>query len=542
MDTQYAACACSPLGKLKQTSLPYAPGGTPVWTVYTYDASGRTLTAIKPDGASTTTYTYQGNNTTVTDPAGRWKTFTSDAAGNLITVTEPNPASNCSGNCVTNYTYNGIGQLLQVFMPRSSGTQTRSFTWYGSHLASSTNPENGTVSYTYDASGHVTQRIDAKNQETAYTYDAYGRLTEVQHFKPVSCPPCYQEDTTQQVKYSYDTNSNPVNSGFTQYGWGRLTGMTFQNESYLQEPLAYYYSYNKAGRVIDQQLQLYFTGYQTQNGGLPLALDALYAWDNQGRMTSLTYPSTSLPAMAFQYQFDNAGRLNAMQQTTCTYEGNGTCWSWGGSSTVASATYNAAGQITNMSYDAFSETRTFNSLLQLTRETASGPVYAKDMGYAYLPTTGQWQSNQNNGRITQSTDHVTGEIVNYNYDSLNRLISAQATAGGWSETYSYDGFGNMGAGFLASTNRTSTATADANGNSTAYGYSWDMENRLLTAVSGTYWAYDPRGKRVFTEVNTFGQGGAPCELDFYGISGEQTGGLSVPVRHERDIQHVGAKV
>ena len=215
MDTQYAACACSPLGKLKQTSLPYAPGGTPVWTVYTYDASGRTLTAIKPDGASTTTYTYQGNNTTVTDPVGRWKTFTSDAAGNLITVTEPNPASNCSGNCVTNYTYNGIGQLLQVSMPRSSGTQTRSFTWYGSHLASSTNPENGTVSYTYDASGHVTQRIDAKNQETAYTYDAYGRLTEVQHFKPVSCPPCYQEDTTQQVKYSYDTNSNPVNSGIS---------------------------------------------------------------------------------------------------------------------------------------------------------------------------------------------------------------------------------------------------------------------------------------------------------------------------------------
>src|ERR1035441_7565885 len=44
-----------------------------------------------PDGASTTTYFYQGNQTTVTDPAGKWKTFTTDAMGNLTTVAEPSP-------------------------------------------------------------------------------------------------------------------------------------------------------------------------------------------------------------------------------------------------------------------------------------------------------------------------------------------------------------------------------------------------------------------------------------------------------------------
>ncbi len=32
VDTEYDACACSPLGKVKRVSRPYAPGQTPVWT------------------------------------------------------------------------------------------------------------------------------------------------------------------------------------------------------------------------------------------------------------------------------------------------------------------------------------------------------------------------------------------------------------------------------------------------------------------------------------------------------------------------------
>jgi YD repeat-containing protein len=32
-ETEYAPCACSPLGKLKRTARPHAPGGSPQWTV-----------------------------------------------------------------------------------------------------------------------------------------------------------------------------------------------------------------------------------------------------------------------------------------------------------------------------------------------------------------------------------------------------------------------------------------------------------------------------------------------------------------------------
>ena len=163
-DTQYAPCACSPLGKVSAVSLPYAPGQTPVWTRYTSRASGRTLTIVKPDGASTTTYAYAGNQTTVTDPAGKWTTFTSDVFGNLITVTEPDFSGNGGGPVATNYTYNSANQLTLVSMPRGV-TQTRSFQWTGSDLTSTTNPENGTVAYTYDSAHHVLTRLDAKGRQ-----------------------------------------------------------------------------------------------------------------------------------------------------------------------------------------------------------------------------------------------------------------------------------------------------------------------------------------------------------------------------------------
>lgn len=36
VDTDYEPCACSATGKMNGTSQPYAPGGSPNWTNYTY--------------------------------------------------------------------------------------------------------------------------------------------------------------------------------------------------------------------------------------------------------------------------------------------------------------------------------------------------------------------------------------------------------------------------------------------------------------------------------------------------------------------------
>ena len=190
VDTVYGPCACSPAGKMVQTSQPYSPGGTEVWTVYTYDYMGRTLTVTLPDGASTTRYTYQGNWTTVVDPAGKWKQYQSDVFGNVVNVVEPDPLASPvltaapaspsisnTGILVTSYTYDSLNHLINVSMPRAGVTQTRTFTYdpVTLRLTSMTSPEtgtsssNGTTSYTYNVDGTLATRTDPKGQVTTYT-------------------------------------------------------------------------------------------------------------------------------------------------------------------------------------------------------------------------------------------------------------------------------------------------------------------------------------------------------------------------------------
>ena len=48
VDTEYAPCACTPMGKMKRVSQPYKPGNPVVWTTYTYDELGRVLAVTHP--------------------------------------------------------------------------------------------------------------------------------------------------------------------------------------------------------------------------------------------------------------------------------------------------------------------------------------------------------------------------------------------------------------------------------------------------------------------------------------------------------------
>ncbi len=520
VDTEYAPCGCSPLGKVSRVSQPHAPGPAQAWTTYTYDGAGRTLTVTAPDGASVTHYAYSGNDVTVTDPAGHWKAFTTDAFGNLVAVTEPRPGG--GNNLYTIYTYNSVNQLVTVSMPRGGYTQTRTFTWSGTDLISATNPENGTVSYQYDGTHRVTVRTDAKGQMTTYTYDAYGRLRDVQHYTLVNGFLTLQPNQT--VHYYYDTN--PFDGEFSQYAWGRLTAVVFHSANNAMEEFAYMYSYNQAGRVTKQRLRLDHDGQVVL-----MDLDASYTWDNEGRMTSLTYPRSGMgygPPPQYTYQYDAMGRLSGMQEMPCLYPDGDHCdgySTWGG--TVATAAYGVAGQITGLTYDGYTETRTYNSLLQLTRMTVPGMM---DMEYVYPAT-------QNNGRITQSVDHISGETVQYTYDVLNRLTRAETTSAAWGQAFTYDLFGNLtaktavkgnpptfGQNYDPATNRLASPYYDANGNPgipPSYEYPYDVENRLML------WgrSYDPRNKWVFTETGNphtppYTQN-TTCEAYFYGIDGRK---------------------
>ena len=206
---------------MRQQSAPYAPGAAEYWARYNYDGLGRTTQKELPDG-SITHYSYAGNTVTVTDPAGKTKTFTIDALGNLTQVQEPDPAL---GTVSTNYTYDMLNHLIKVNMPRGSNTQTRTFNYItgssvGINLLSATNPENGTVTYTYNSDNTLHTKTDAKNQVFTYSYDSYKRLTQV------------QVGSTVLRTFMYDTNTldGTFSGSYTQ---GRLVAV--QNQAFTPQ-------------------------------------------------------------------------------------------------------------------------------------------------------------------------------------------------------------------------------------------------------------------------------------------------------------------
>ncbi len=190
VDNVYGPCACSPLGKLVATSAPYAVGAGEVkpatdgtsnvaWTTYAYDGLGRTVAQTAADG-SVTSYVYAGNTTKVSDVTGKWKRYTTDGLGNLVKVEEPAPSGlvdSVVSNLVTLYSYDYWGHLTGVSMPRVVGsstvTQTRTFNYDQTTglLMSVANPESGTVSYAYYASGRLQSTTDTMGQKVVYSYD-----------------------------------------------------------------------------------------------------------------------------------------------------------------------------------------------------------------------------------------------------------------------------------------------------------------------------------------------------------------------------------
>lgn len=457
-ETTYGACGCSPLGKMISQAVSHAYNTSPAAsTIYTYDGVGRTVSkaAVGNDTQGTTTYSYQGNAVTVTDPATKWKTFTTDGFGNLVTVTEPNPAG--GSNLVSTYTYDVQNRLRGVSMTRSTGTQTRSFVYTGNLLTSTTNPENGTVTYTYDpVTNQVATRTDAKGQVTKYSYDSYARLSKVQRY-PQGLSQA--EDTCQQEDYYYD-GANPLNSNYPQNASGKLSAVEYWGRSNPSCDTEFneLYTYSTAGAPTGKEL--FVTRNETPWIGtytiqpMTISLAASFSYDTEGRLTQETYPTDKNGATAsVSYTFDSMGRLYGMTNNLTSQP------------IINGATYGPANELLSINgvpccNDGWrGETRTYNSLKQLISLTSADSPQSVRINYNY-PSTG------NNGKISSQTDVNSGETVTYTYDSLNRLATAATQSGfnpSWGQSFTYDGFGNLtNVGVTQGSAPTFTASYDQN--------------------------------------------------------------------------------
>jgi YD repeat-containing protein len=270
-------------------------------------------------------------------------------------------------------------------MQRAAGTQTRTFVYSGKYFTSATNPENGTVTYTYTANGKLASKTDAKGQQIVYTYDTYLRLTQIQRY-----PTPGNEDVGQRTTFAYNTGS------FSQNSLGRLTAVQYSAGYYA---MSEQYSYTPAGLMTGKRLAV--TANVAPGTPRTVNLDTFQTYDNEGKVLTVTYPDSK----TYTYAYDAMGRPISLTDNQPNPETWVSGVQYGISSELLQINYGAY-------YDPYYETRRYNNRLQLTS--------VGSMQYTY-------SASNNNGQITRQNDLASGEEVTYTYDSLSRLIGAVTT-------------------------------------------------------------------------------------------------------------------
>ena len=521
MHYRYVKTGLKP-GLYTWTSNPYRGTATTGWTRTRADQLGRGVEvglfsgATRPSTGATptlgkTTTAYDAEYTTVTDPAGKKRRSRLDGLGRLVRVDEPTGSpgslgSTGSPNQATSYGYNALDNLTRV----TQRTQRRIFVYDSlSRLAQATNPESGTIRYTYDDNGNLTAKADARGVVTTYTYDRLDRLTR-RSYSYAGTDTAVSLETT-RVDYDYDNCG-----GTPDYSEGRLCSVTAWKGTNEVSKSAYA-NYDALGRVGKST-------QTTDNQDYTMR----YGYDRAGNLISQTYPSGKV----VETLYDEAGRVSGVRKKKAdrTYD-----YYAGGVGVANAISYAAHGGIERMRLDnALWEERRYNRRLQPTQiglgtasttaatlNTTTSPRLLLD--YSYGTTT-------NNGNVVSQQIRV-GTSLNltqsYAYDKLNRLTGATERRSGtptWSQTYQYDVYGNRAVtagrdhgshealtpaaltSFNASSNRLlGGAGYDGAGNLTLdWGgrlFKYDGDNRMVSFdttgadTDGTY-SYDGEGRRV----------------------------------------------
>lgn len=501
-------------GRLWKTSVPCVTTGP--WTcpttgqTITYDALNR-KTQVTDGGGGTMTKSYTQNDVLVTRgpaPSGentKRRQLEYDGLGRLTSVCEITsgtsawPGGTCAQNTPqtgywTKYTHDALGRLTGVIQnAQSSSTQSRSYSYdLMGRLISETNPESGTVSYTYDTipsscynfgdnqSGNLTGKSDANGNITCNHYDPLHRLYDVGTSGP-NATPC--------KRFRYDLASTGVNgslpSGVSVSNVkGRLMEVETDNcSAWPPTPITdEWFSYTARGEASDVY-------ESTPHSGMYYHVSEQF-WTN-GALEQLSGLS-ALPT--FTFAPDGEGRLYKASVSS-------------GQNPVTSTSFNSASLPTAITYgsndtDAYSYDPNTYRLTQ----------YQFNVNSQSLTGALTWNANHTLSalNITDALNSADTQSCSYSHDDLTRLVSANCGSV-WSQTFGYDPFGNLNSSgsmsfqptYSVSTNRMTTVgsftpTYDANGNTTAdpsNTYTWSGDGRPLS-INAVTLTYDAFGRMV----------------------------------------------
>lgn len=228
---QTASYTYDPRGR--RATAGYADGST---VAYTWDAGNR-LTQVQDSAGGTIARAYDGFDrlTSETSPQGT-VSYTYDAVGRRLSMT-------AAGQSTVSYSYDDASRLTQV----AQGSAITSFTYdYANRRTATTLPNGITVAYTYDAASELTGITYSNGTTTVgtltYAYDALGHVASrggslFQSVLPAAVTSASYDAANRLTQWvtpnggttpSWDANGNLASDGARSFTWdarNRLVGI-----------------------------------------------------------------------------------------------------------------------------------------------------------------------------------------------------------------------------------------------------------------------------------------------------------------------------
>lgn len=419
-------------GTVYQQSTPYFVGvGSAYFTIWSYDALNRPTKKVSDlDLTSTdlvTDYAYSGRTTKITAHDSNlapnadgtcptavatnlcaYMTRSTNVLGQLMQTTE-SPAGVLQ---TTDYWTEPLGHVAAIRDPELYVT-TASYNPLGQRTGS-TDPDQGTWAFTYDAFGELLSQTDARGVITTInTRDVLGRTTEQQAVPPVSLPAGMANETVVD-RWVFDTGNGIGDLGQQKRLRGPNRTIPGSNpevwrEDYTYEPLTARAS----------------TTTTTISEGATQTLTSDVHYDTYGRPDTHTYPSpTGANRLVVRTAYTPYGQPSALKNDTT----NATYWTataaneWGHVTTEI-----FAGGLTGTHQD-------YHSTAQSYQLNWSGGGLSDRFVYGY-DSFGNLKSQSRNA--IGATNSET-----YTYDPLQRLTKAVRDTGA-AVTYDYTKSGNL---------------------------------------------------------------------------------------------------
>jgi len=446
-------------------------------TEVTRDQFGRVISATDPLGATTESgWTVEGLPTWHRGPSGEESRWRYDGEGQLVAVTDANGAT-------TLLEPGPFGRVAARTAPDGSRYE---FEYDADlRLVRVTNPAGAQWSYSYDSAGRLTSETDFIGRTLRYEHDAAGRLASREN--GLGQRITLRRDTAGQVAVC-ETPDGAFTYEYDRVGrHTRLTGPDNAIE----------YQRDLNGRVIAETVDGRTTTYEYDRAGrcvrriTPSGAESLWEYDAAGHAALL-----NTAARGLTFTRDAAGR--EVERAL----GDGVWFS---------RDLDPAGRLNNQS-------------LWVGDRRVPGEGASSGDRRRILSRNWTWRSD---GILLGVGDEM-GASRQFSVDEVGRVTHVSAE--NWTETYAYDGFGNLAvadttnqptdgttgprqfeATLIRAAGRTSyehdeagrlvrTVRRTLDGRRKVWTFTWDSADRLVQTETpdGTTWRYlyDPLGRRV----------------------------------------------